>query len=55
MTILDALQISAGMSPAFVVWVAMEVRWLRRDVGKVEKRTDDLERAVFKKGGRVYA
>lgn len=55
MSFAEVMQISAGISPAFVVWVAMEVRWLRRDLGKVEERTGDLERAVFKKGGRVYA
>lgn len=55
MSILEVMQISAGVSPAFVVWVAMELRGLRRDLHKQEERTEELERVVFKKGGRAYA
>lgn len=49
MTIAEVLQISAGMSPAFVAWVAMELRWLRHEVQRNERRTDELERLFFKK------
>jgi len=53
MELQELMQLGSGFTPAILVWIAMELRGVRKEMLSMHGRIEKLEAQVFFKGVRA--